>query len=845
MKLSRGSYFAIHAVFAAAIFTLSILSAAAQTQRTVPVRAVEHPEYSRLVVPVSAGTIFDLNQQGSSAELSLAGPGPTLSTASVFERMPRTRLLAAVATAPDAEGVRRLRLTLGCSCRVTAERLGSTYIALDIRRVSGAQASETGAAIQSELDVARDLPPESADRVMAGKKMLNPDSDGALEAMESAEAGDLPGGRIVQSLRTLPQIGDGLPDAVGQTDPAELELQADTDVIPTRETQQEDLLTTARNSLIRELSRAADEGILSIAPSAETELSAVLAETEDSVVDTVPSVPDEAEPPKRPTLRAELDAPALPPPDAALNAGLLPHLTVRGPSTSYPNLLTAEDTAPRPICIGDAELDVRQWSVHEGSFADRVSELRRELIDESGSVDAGAVKRLARHYIANGFGRESAVILRTMGAEVSNSAILVDLAELVEGRPAPEDGPVSSSAAENCIGRVTLWRAAGGMFNVDLNSSAGAEIFHALEELPPRLRRQLGKSIARHALQSGSPETAREIIGILDRTPGWPDGDEIRVRAELALAENAPDAAITLVRLDAVERASPNPQSLSIYARAVLAGGYGNKADLSATLEAAAAPFPETADIGLELRLLKARVDARAGAPLDALSDLRDLADAEDARVPEITAAARRILTDFDPLRHEPEIAARVIMENQGFLGVDSESAVLRFTYASALLDSGLPQRALQVVEVPDQLPTADMRVLAGTAHLQLGAPEKALLVLELVAGETAARLKAEAHVRRGDFSAGFEALESLGPKDPERQRLAILSRRWDALGEPEEPGVYDALARYALSEGEDAGSGSDAGPSAMTRDIAEAALDGARDLQLTLDALPVSSSAP
>lgn len=745
----------------------------------VPVRAVEHPEYSRLVLALPSGVKYSMSKNGASAVLRLSGDVPDYDVSGIFDRMPRTRILAARFTGRG--NGRNLTLSLACACSVELERIGSGFLAIDVRR------------------------DENGDGAESPRRLLvpGPASGGETGASTSGATGTGPGGDA-PSWGTPPAGPNKSQDPVNPaTDP----------------------VAAAQRALLGQLALAAEAGLLTLAPQAHTD-SPVLSEA-DAAAATLSRSPT-GNPPL--PVRNRILPPPQPSPAPA--GGLLPHVSVHTglePSPASP----AGDSGSVQACIQDATLDMAGWALNSPDYGTEIGTRRRALVGAGGKTDAAAVDALARIYIGAGFGREAAALLRVLGTETRDSLLLNDLAMLVEGRPLDPDGPIS--AATDCLGRVTLWQAAGGVVAFEPETDAGAAIRDSMLELPPLLRRLVGQEVARHALLAGRHDAASEIIDILDRTPGAQSAAELRVRAEVHLAEGNPDLALAATRSLVEGIATPDFRSLELHARAMIAGGATVPDDLVTAIDAGLPTIPADSAPGRRLRIIRAQLASQAGEHLPALAALRALPGSGARAMAEVRIAGQAILAALPPDLRRSQTGARAILENRFLLGDDAKSRVLRLGYAQALLAGGLPNASLELLQSQPGMPDHETGMLIARANLQLGNAARALAALDALSGEDAARLRAEAHIREGNPDAAFVALRTVTAAASERNTMALLSGRWQEIDASTLH--IGGLATYAIKHGQN-----DAAKIAAPRrsiDVAELALTAARGLRTALADFP------
>ncbi|WP_112320728.1 hypothetical protein [Oceanibium sediminis] len=232
----------------AALVILGLLSARSPAQDSLPIRAVEHPEYSRLVVPVTEDARWKITRSNQTAIIDIEGVPGSLKVEDIFDRMPRTRLLGV--THRDLGPRQRLTLTLGCSCDVTASRLGASYLALDI--VRSAQASVTGGQSRRLL-----APLPSSEGSSADDPVGTTAPDPALLAQQ-ALAAQLTRAAKEGLLTLLPQVESNAPEVTAPTgDPA--------DVPPLPPTELDAMTAMDRQSPDRPTPQAMAAGIASLA----------------------------------------------------------------------------------------------------------------------------------------------------------------------------------------------------------------------------------------------------------------------------------------------------------------------------------------------------------------------------------------------------------------------------------------------------------------------------------------------------------------------------------------------------------------------------------------------------
>lgn len=120
---------------------ICLLVAPVQAQNAARVRAIEHPNFSRLVFEISPTTTWTSRQAGRETILTLNGVKQKFDAASLFDRMSRSRILN-FSQRLQNQGL-SVTLELGCDCEIIVDKLAVNQLALDVWR-KGSRSLATG-----------------------------------------------------------------------------------------------------------------------------------------------------------------------------------------------------------------------------------------------------------------------------------------------------------------------------------------------------------------------------------------------------------------------------------------------------------------------------------------------------------------------------------------------------------------------------------------------------------------------------------------------------------------------------------------------------------------------------
>ncbi len=118
---------------------LALASAAAAAEGG-PIRGGEHDGFTRIVLTIEPTTEWSLESGEGRAVIHFPGRQLAFATGQVFDKIPRSRIVA-VTSAPDASGT-TVTVDLGCDCRVSTSFVGARYLALDVADRSAEVATE-------------------------------------------------------------------------------------------------------------------------------------------------------------------------------------------------------------------------------------------------------------------------------------------------------------------------------------------------------------------------------------------------------------------------------------------------------------------------------------------------------------------------------------------------------------------------------------------------------------------------------------------------------------------------------------------------------------------------------
>ncbi len=444
--------------------------------------------------------------------------------------------------------------------------------------------------------------------------------------------------------------------------------------------------------------------------------------------------------------------------------------------------LAAALAAPAGRCLDDRDFLLPD-PLPAGRFAAELGRLRQTLVGEFDRANEQTALELARLYLAHGLGIEAERVVADFAPAAREAPLIAALGRLAEGVALPGPGLL---AVPGCRGQHGLWQAVSAALagRPDAAVVPEVEALGALEQMARGLRgtvaARLGlaaaasgrwdvaermRAMAKRAVRPGDPEAAGNLA-LLEARLARARGDRDAELVQLALLRRARGAAGTeaLIRLAELgrDRSAGDPLRLDLGALA-LAGRGTPEGEHAFLAEAELTGWVIGRDAAFDL-LRHGREAGEVGeaAYSNALARLeREL----PVRESELPLAARY---DADPAHFAPSLA------DPGF----------RLALARSYLRLGAPRLAEAVLR-PGDLAAGAITADLAEAYLRTGDDGAAArLAAALDPGAARARTEAGLAVRRGEAAIALARLGSLGAPPDEIARIAWAAGDWPRAAE-------------------------------------------------------------
>lgn len=679
------------------------------------VRSGEHGSFTRLVIDLPKPSAWDLNQNGTQVLLRIPDGVASFDLSQVFLRIDRSRLANLRAGVNKGE----LVLDLACDCSAIAFLVGSNMLVLDISEVADLTALGTAT-----------LPNET--QQLSFGSVVREEQSIDLPLL-------LPGSRapVAQSATQIP-------------------------FAPRIDPQTSDAITAAEDRLLRQIGRAATQGLLepSLSPSAASRAA-----------------------PGRDHAAAVKPAPHLSEPEPALEKIPLRATNSRDQAL-LEHLRLGDQGMTDASCLPDTEFAISDWGTEE--FGTGLSDWRSNLYGEFDKVNAEAAIGMAKHYLHFGFGAEAR---RSLALQDRPQPILSILSRILDGDPMHDAGPLPAQAS--CNGAVALWAVLalpGKEGRIDIDEQAVVWTFMAL---PDHLRDRLGPELARRLSLFKYGEAAEMVMRRLDLFPKGETPEKSMAQAQIADQEGDSDLA-QAARQDVVATGTEqSPLALADMIAGELAEGREITPDL---VDLAAAYAYERRGAPEAVQLAWAEIQARAGAGQfeQALQRLDSL-DAVEA-----DAFQHDVIYDLMESRTADAEFLTLLLPR-----LEQASALTSRTangLAERLLQLGFPTEAAFILRSGASGPDGRLRrVLRAEISLVLRDPRQAEAEILGLAGNDVEELRARASRLASDQAVAARILSSSDATE-QTMRDAFVAGEWRQSEDEDNP-ASAALARLSQPE--------------------------------------------
>lgn len=716
-----------------ALMALSMVAPVAA--ETVRVQTGEHRGFTRVVLQLARPTAWTVGRIGNGYGLRLGRTDVDLDLRRSFDRIPRTRIASMTTNFSGTA----LQMTVDCACHVAAFEQRPGIVVIDVvdglppplSRFETVLAPRIRAPAPTRAAAAR-LPllaqqpgsgtlrlprfwqaaarPVLVSDVLA-RALIRPERiDAAVTARkESALQDTAPIPRPV-SLPTLAEAHvaenapDQPPDAVTQAllDDPTFELRPASSRI-----------STARDILLQELSRAASQGLVEV------------------VQPVRPLLPSEPVADPAPVQRLPGSEPV---------AEANDHVTIKAETSIDRDALQSpvgeSVTADGVACLPDESFALSEWG--DGTPpAEQIAARRQALIGEFDQASPEAVVALAQLYLNLGFGAEARETIGAFGVKVPDRDLIDAMAVIMDGG---NPGPGRLKSMADCDGAASLWAVLAVpqlVLGEPVNTRAVIRTFSAL---PLHLRRLLGPMVSNRFLAIGDDSTARTIQAAVTRAAGDIGPEARLVDARLELSRDNPDAARRDLANVVAEDGNASPDALILLIETQIEQGMTVDA---ATVETAAAMAFEHrgTPMGTELDRIQVLAAAASGDFDGAFTTLAVQAKAGPESMP---TGLNEDLFNLLQSKADDATFLRHMFGATGRLVTADLSRGLRQSMAARMVALGFPDQARTVLAAAPTPKAADRLLLAQIA-LANRDPGAALSSIEGMESLAATQLRAEA----------------------------------------------------------------------------------------------------
>jgi len=676
----------------------------------VVVRSGEHSGFTRIAMQLPSKVSWSFNQSSRSLALKVDDPSVQFDVSGVFDRIPRGRLVALTQDSPGSE----LIFSLGCSCSFTSFLDGPGFLVIDLK-----DEFETPATRRRTLVSPNNQNPYRFSLPVNPQHVIPSRSQKLMFPVISAQAPE-------PSIVTPPL----LPVNFGPR-------------------WQHDAIVASEKSLLAQIDRALDQGLIEVREKQQTE--SLATKTREAPVRQ-----------RTPLVLATSAGPL--PVSLSANTSIDRGMARTARPDSHSNTMST--------CLDSNLVAMHEWGGNK-PYSYEIGYRRSLIYGEFDKLRPDKTLDLARAYLHYGFGAEASLAVDLSSHPSNEGNLLKALAQVMDTGGTIQDNPFSEQ--QQCDGDVALWAvlSAANMAS-DVNKNA---VQLAFSRLPPHLRSYLGPKISQKFVDIGDSETANFILRAIERVEAEP-GSGIEL-AKAALAEMHGDSMTAEMEL-AKSVATGSEHSPEALVKTVTQKFHSRDTVAPETIVLAEAYAMEyrNAAIGIDLRRTLAIAQALAGQFDQAFGTLQE--------VGEMDGHSNRQLALFSVLALLTERANDVTFLRLSLYSAQKiEGDVpkeIGNQIARRLLDLGFPEQAAHWLPVSSEATTSnELRLLKAEISLSRQLPHRAMVELLGLDGVEAARLRAAAMWQAGNHHQAGQLLTSAEDYDG-AARGFWLAEEWDSV---------------------------------------------------------------
>ncbi len=763
----------------ALVWLLSALPLAAQ--QVVPVNSGEHDGFSRLVLHMNSGVEWEVQETRGLASVQFPAQSLRFSTAHVFDKIPKKRIVGIGETQSDTGS--GLQLELDCQCEVQVSAFTQNYIVIDVFDGPPLGPVEAAAASpQWQPDGLPFIQPPNAPARFSAYVMADAPRQPRL----------LPDPPKEEPSQTPQMDTPAAPDTVAEVVP---EARAEDGVVQ----EMEAMAGAAVSEMNSTVSVEDDPEMLARIKEAQSQLLAQLTRAADQgLVNFVPA-PVATAPPEAVTIEPEPEPEPEPPVPPEVDPALMQQLSAR---TAYANgteeaLGEIVNQFAMPQCLDDADFSMEGWGA-EGDFSGQLASLRARLLGEFDTPDAAVSEKIVQLYLRYGLGAEARLMLQETDVGLEKASLYNDMANLIENEPARVNGPVLQGAG--CGGAHEMWYLATGRGSYEVLEPL--TITDAFATYPIEVRALIGPPLAQAFVDRGQIEAAHLVLEIVRRAESGVTTAQRMAEAQVMEAQGNPARAAEIYRALALENGEHAPEALIAYARTLLASDSSMPETLLVDLESAAfinrdTPFAD------QLLLSEIRVRNAVEGGDAALSQIEEaMAEHPDLK-PDLIQITSEIFESATAESIGDYPYAQMVLRFADMLDQGPAGDSARLKIAGEMASIGLPETALDVLAPNLSRATPEATHAQAAAYVQLFQPERAVEILQVDDSLEAYKIRLNAYLQMEDFAAVAEMLNEDHAREISVNDVALRAGDWSKI---QDAGAVGTLASYVQGGAEGAG---------------------------------------